>query len=203
MTDTGEAQIVHEAVGPGASILELGCGTGRITRALTALGHPVVAVDQSPDMLAHVTGAETVCSLIQDLSLGRRFDAVLLASTLINVPDDDARTALLTTCRAHVSDTGRVIVEWYPPAWFESAGDRERTRNGIILRVHDVTRPAPDLLSATVDYGVGDGRWWTQTFTAKQLSEPTLAASLATAGLRLDRYLTPDRYWFSAVPVPG
>jgi SAM-dependent methyltransferase len=199
--EEGEAQIVHEAAGPGASILELGFGTGRVTLPLTALGHDVVAVDESPDMLAHVTSAETVCSPIEDLSLGRRFDAVLLASTLINVPDDDVRAALLATCRAHVSDTGCVIVEWHPPAWFESAGDGERTLNGIILRLRDVTRPAPGLLSATVEYVAGDRRW-TQTFTARQLTESALRASLATAGLRLDRYLTPDQRWFLAVPVP-
>jgi SAM-dependent methyltransferase len=202
MPEQGEAQIVHEAAGPGASVLELGCGTGRVTGPLAALGHAVVAVDESPDMLAHVTGAQTVCSSIEDLSLGRRFEAVLLASHLINVPDDDIRTALLAACRAHVSDTGCVLVEWHPPAWFESASDSERTVDGIIMRLRDVTRPAPDLLSATVEYVAGDRRW-TQTFTARQLTEPELAASLAAAGLRLDRYLTPDQRWFRAVPMPA
>ncbi len=199
MTDNGEAEIVHEAAGPGASILELGCGTGRMTRPLTALGHAVVAVDESPDMLAHVTDAETVCSSIQDLSIGRRFDAVLLASHLINVPDDDVRAALLATCRAHVSDTGCVIVEQHQPAWFESASETEHERNGIIMRLHGVTRPAPDLLSAMVEYVAGDRRW-TQTFTARQLTAPVLAESLASAGLRLDRYLTKDEAWFCALP---
>ncbi len=80
LPDFGEPAIVHEAAGPGASILELGCGAGRVTHPLIALGHPVVAVDESPEMLAHVRGAETVCARIQDLSLGRRFGAVLLAS---------------------------------------------------------------------------------------------------------------------------
>jgi SAM-dependent methyltransferase len=191
---------VHDAAGAGASILELGCGAGRVTRPLTALGHTVVAVDESPDMLARVTGAETVCSPIERLSLGRRFDAVLLSSNLINVPDDDIRTAMLATCRAHVAATGCVIVQQHPPAWFEVAGDRERTRDGIVLRLRDVTRSAPDLLSGTAEYLAGDRRW-TQTFTARQLSEPVLTASLAAAGLRLDRYLTLDQGWFRAVPA--
>jgi SAM-dependent methyltransferase len=190
---------VHEAAGPGASILELGCGAGRVTRPLTALGHAVVAVDESPDMLARVTGAETVCSSIEELSLGRRFDAVLLSSNLINVPDDDVRAAMLATCRAHVSDAGCVIVQQHPPAWFEITCDRERTRDGIILRMRGMTRPAPDLISGTAEYVAGDSRW-TQTFTARRLSEPVLTESLAAAGLRLDRYLTPDQGWFRAVP---
>src|SRR5208282_5196498 len=65
MTALGEPEIVHEAAGPGASVLELGCGTGRITHPLVALGHPVVAVDESPEMLAQVRDAETVCARIE------------------------------------------------------------------------------------------------------------------------------------------
>jgi SAM-dependent methyltransferase len=199
--DEGESQIVHDAAGPGASILELGCGAGRVTRPLTALGHAVVAVDESADMLARVTGAETVCSSIEDLSLGRRFDAVLLSSNLINTPDDDVRAALLATCRAHVSEGGCVIVQQHPPEWFEIADDRERAAHGMILRLRDIARPAPGLLSGTAEYVSGDRRW-TQTFTARQLTEPMLTAALAAAGLRLDRYLTPNQGWFRAVPVP-
>ena len=86
-----EPAIVHAAVPPGASILELGAGAGRVTHPLLRLGHPVVAVDESPEMLARIHGAETVSAKIQSLDLGRRFDLVLLASHLVNVPDDDLR----------------------------------------------------------------------------------------------------------------
>jgi SAM-dependent methyltransferase len=48
----GEAGIVHAAVPEGASILELGCGTGRILKPLAGLGHRVHGVDDSPGMLA-------------------------------------------------------------------------------------------------------------------------------------------------------
>src|SRR3984957_12072689 len=89
-----EAGIVHEAAGAGASILELGSGAGRVTHPLVALGHPVVAVDESPEMLAHVRGAETGCARIEDLDLGRRVGAVLLASHLINA-DDETRSVFL------------------------------------------------------------------------------------------------------------
>src|SRR6266542_1519539 len=43
-----EPRIVHDAIPHGASILELGAGAGRVTHALLALGHPVVAVGASP-----------------------------------------------------------------------------------------------------------------------------------------------------------
>jgi hypothetical protein len=78
------------------------------------------------------------------------------------------------------------------------------TRDSVIMRMRDVSRPAPDLVSATVEYVAGDRRW-TQTFTTMRLDETELAAALAAAGLRLVRYLTEDRSWFLAVPVtvPG
>jgi hypothetical protein len=67
-----------------------------------------------------------------------------------------------------------------------------------------VTRPAPNLVSATAEYVVGD-RCWTQTFTTRGLDKAELAAALAATGLRLDRYLSEDHSWFRAVPVtvPG
>jgi len=195
----GEPDIVHEASGTGTSILELGCGTGRITHPLVALGHAVVAVDESPEMLAHVRGAETVRARIQDLYLGRRFGVVLLASHLINA-DDETRSNFLDACRRHVADDGCVIVQQHSPEWFAAAKDSEVTRDGVIYRLRDVSRPTPDLVSATVEYVVGD-RCWTQTFTTERLDDAGLAAALGAAGLRLDRYLTEDRSWFRAVAV--
>jgi SAM-dependent methyltransferase len=196
----GEPAIVHEAIGAGASILELGCGTGRVTRPLVDLGHPVVAVDESAEMLAHVRDAETVCARIEDLSLNRRFGAVLLPSHLINVADEGTRRVFLATCRRHVADDGCVIVQQHAPEWFSAARDTEMTRDGVVYRMHDVSRPAPNLVSASVEYVVGDKRW-TQTFTAMRLEDAELATALDAAGLRLDRYLTEDRSWFRAVPV--
>jgi SAM-dependent methyltransferase len=67
----GEAELIHGAVGRHASILELGCGAGRVTHELVRLGHWVTAVDESAEMLAHVRGAEVVETVIEELDLGR------------------------------------------------------------------------------------------------------------------------------------
>jgi len=96
----------------------------RLAQPLLDLGHSVLAVDQSPEMLAHVTGVETVRADIEGLDLRRRFDAVNLASHLVNVPDDRRlRTARLDACRRHVTDGGSVFIERYPPdrrTWLEA-----------------------------------------------------------------------------------
>jgi SAM-dependent methyltransferase len=195
----GEPEIVHDAIPPGASILELGAGSGRMTHPLVALGHPVVAVDESGEMLARIRGAETVQARIQELDLGRRFDAVVLASFLVNEPDGDLRGRFLRACRDHVADDGCVLVQRHPPAWFDEAAEGERTRGGITFRLRDLSRPGPGLLSATVEYQVGE-RVWTQWFTARRLDDAALAAALAEAGLAVDAYLTGDGSWVRAVP---
>src|ERR1700678_4845064 len=142
MTAMGEPAIVHDALRPGASILELGSGTGRITHPLVALGHPVVAVDESPEMLAYVRDAETVCSRIEYLALGRRFDSALLALHLINA-DPATRTAFLAACRRHVADDGCGIVQRHTTEWFNSVADSENMHDGIIIRMGDVSQPVP------------------------------------------------------------
>jgi SAM-dependent methyltransferase len=196
--------IVHAAVPPGASILELGAGAGRTTHPLLRLGHPVVAVDESPEMLARIRGAETVRAKIQSLDLGRRFDVVLLASHLVNVPDHDLRLRFLRTCRRHLLPDGCVLLQRHEPAWFEEAQEGERTAGAVTVGLRDLRRPAPGLLSATVEYRAGE-RSWRQWFTARRLDDAELAAALAEAGLAVDAYLTDDRTWVRAVPAaePG
>jgi SAM-dependent methyltransferase len=195
----GEPDIVHAAVGAGATILELGAGAGRMTHPLLALGHPVVAVDESAEMLAHIRGARTVQSRIETLALGERFDAVLLASHLVNTPDDAARQALLRTCRTHVRDSGRVIVQRHDPTWFDTAAPSKRTQSGITFELAEVSRPGPDLIEATMRYEAA-GRTWAQHFTARRIDDEALGAALSTAGLVLDAWLIPDRTWVSAMP---
>ncbi len=190
-----------------ASILELGCGAGRVTHPLLALGHVVVGVDESPDMLAHVRGARTVLASIEDLDLGERFDVVVLASHLVNVPEDDLLAAFLATCARHVRETGIVVIQRHPVAWFDTVVPSRRTVPAsdaveeITYVLDDVSRPAPDHLAATAEYIVGDRRW-TQTFVARRLDDERLRTTLATAGLQLDDgYLTDDGGWVVARPA--
>ncbi|GII56240.1 methyltransferase [Planotetraspora thailandica] len=199
LTADGEPELVHSAVPQGARILELGSGTGRITHPLLALGHEVVAVDESPEMLAHIKGAETVCSPIQSLSLDRTFDVVLLMSFVIETADEALRRAFLRTCRRHVADDGCVILQRKPPEWYDTIQPSERVAEGIRRRMKDIHRPGPDLLSATMEYTVGD-RIWTHTFVSRRLDDDFLASSLEEAGLTMAGFIDGDRGWVRAVP---
>jgi SAM-dependent methyltransferase len=204
LTPAQEPRIVHDAIPHGASILELGAGAGRVTHALLALGHPVVAVDESPEMLERIHGAETVLARIEELDLGRRFDAVLFASYLLNVPDLAWRRTLLAACARHVSDHGCVLIQRHEPEWFDTAAPFERhhgelPEGELVYRMRDVTRPGPGLLSATMEYQIGE-RTWTQSFTSQRVDDAQLAEDLAAVGLAVDAYLTDDRTWVRARP---
>jgi SAM-dependent methyltransferase len=200
LTVKDEPDVVRAAIGESGSILELGCGAGRVTHALVSRGYQVVAVDESAQMLAQVHGAERVCAKIEALELGRRFDCVMLPSYLVNTPDDAMRQALLATCRRHVSDGGSVLIQWQPAeahdAWEPGRG---RVRDGIQVTMAALERPEPSLVAATMRYE-GGGRVWTQSFTSRRLTDEELGGELARAGLVLDRFLTDDRAWLSARP---
>jgi SAM-dependent methyltransferase len=195
-----EPGVIDAAVPPGSSILELGSGAGRITHPLVAMGHRVVAVDESADMLAHVRGARTVQATIESLTLPERFDAVVLGSNLINVPDDERLAAFLTTCARHVSAAGCVLIERHPVGWFDEVAPTDRQAGEIRYLLYDIERDGPDLVSATVEYRV-DTRRWTHEFVTRRLDDTRLARVLDDAGLRLDTVLTDDGSWLRAKPV--
>ena len=192
--------LLHAAMPPGATVLDLGCGVGRLARPLAALGHPVTGVDESPAMLAHATGIETVHARVEDLHLGRRFGAVVLASHFVNVAEDAIRHRLLATCRRHVDDAGVVLVERHRPGWIASAAPGVGRIGDVEVELHDVARDGP-VLRAAVTYRV-DGRAWTQRFTAVDLDDGALGAAARAAGLRPLRTLDLERTWLALAPLP-
>jgi SAM-dependent methyltransferase len=192
LPELGEGEVVASVLPAGAAVLELGCGAGRITRQLVGLGYRVTAVDESPEMLAHVQDAETVQAQIEGLDLGRRFDAVLLASNLVTA-EPEQRRALLETCRRHAD---LALVEALPLGW--SPEDGERTLGDVLsrLRVHRVEE---GVVHGEMQYEAG-GETWQHPFTMRVFAdEAELDAALAEAGLRLERRLDPR--WFVAVRV--
>jgi SAM-dependent methyltransferase len=193
----GEPEIVHAAIPAGASILELGCGTGRILRPLAGLGHPVTGADEAPEMLAHISDLPTACSPIQSLRLDSRFDVVLLASHMINA-DPQTRQAFLATVRHHLADGGVAVFQQSAPRWFETAKRGQGGDSDGIRRVIRSARFEPPRMFAEIEYQVGD-RVWTHAWTSYRISDEELVSDLAAAGLAFGEWLTDDHGWFTAV----
>ena len=182
---------VRSLLAPGARILDLGCGTGRIANPLAADGHAVVAVDNSEEMLARVVGAETVMGDVRTLDLGRQFDAVLALSHLINHPERSCRLDLLRVCRKHLSFDGVIVVERYSPDWVPS--DSEGAIGDVTIQLHDVEHRDARAFAATVTYTL-DGRSWSQSFEATIVDDHELASLALASGLTVS-HVTDDPSW--------
>ena len=198
----GEPEIVHAAIPTGAEILELGCGAGRMTHRLVELGHPVVGVDQSPEMLANVRRAETVLADIEALDLGRTFPVVLLASQLLNTPDRQRRSAFLRTCRRHVQPDGIVLIQRASPG-LATAPDANAD---VVIEAHGFRRWLQDprlegrILHGEMHHQFGQ-REWVESFTTQILDDDEIESELVAVQLRLDQWLDPKRLWFAAMPL--
>jgi SAM-dependent methyltransferase len=195
----GEADIVHAAIPAGAEILELGCGAGRMTRELLRLGHPVIAVDESREMLARVSGARTVWSRIEQLVLRRRMPVVLLASRVVNQAERSARSALLAACRRHVADDGAVLIETYPRGWHPEAGSNS-ARGGLSMTLVEASWDG-GVMTGVVEYELNGRRWRHGPFRARPLHEDELRTEMTEAGLHLERWLDEARTWLLARPT--
>ena len=102
------------AATPGAPVLEVGCGTGRVALALARAGHPVTAVDVDPALLAELARravglpVEVVQADARELDLPSRGYALCVAalqtSQLFGGPGPRAR--FLTAAREHLRPDG-------------------------------------------------------------------------------------------------
>jgi SAM-dependent methyltransferase len=111
--DEADTAMLSECVG---STLDLGCGPGRLTAALTERGVPVLGVDNSPVAveLARQRGALALHrNLFEPLPGEGRWRTSLLADGNIGIGGDPA--ALLHRVRALLAWRGRAVVELDPP----------------------------------------------------------------------------------------
>lgn len=190
-------EVVDAAIARASTILDLGSGAGRLAHPLVQRGHTLTCVDQSPEMLAHVEGAETVLADIEGLDLGRTFDVVLLASNLVNTPYVDQRAAFLDACVHHVGAGGCVLVQRLDPELVPDAIDVESTADGVTYSLKDVEHVG-NLFVATVGFTIGD-RHWDHRFRGEVLDDDALEAALAASGLKVAAYLDGQRTWVKAV----
>jgi len=107
----GEANFVMTYAS--ASVLDAGCGTGRIARELARRGVDIVGVDLDPEMLA--VGMRKAPELVwrvgdlETLQLGRTFDVVLMAGNVMIFLTPGTEGAVLKNVAEHLAPGGRLI----------------------------------------------------------------------------------------------
>ena len=114
----------------GGPVLELACGTGRVTIPIARKGIEIVGLDNSGDMLARakekaakerlsIEWAEADC---RDFDLGRKFKAIIFPwNSLAHLLDDESALACFACARKHLADDGIFMLEiWNPRPEFLS-----------------------------------------------------------------------------------
>ena len=96
-----------------ASVLDAGCGTGRVAIELARHGITTFGVDVDASMIAEARrrapGLEWLEADLTDLALGRRFDVVVLAGNVPLFTPPGTQHALVTACAAHVTHAGALV----------------------------------------------------------------------------------------------
>lgn len=174
-----------------ASTIAGSAGAGRICLALAELGVPLDALQQA--VIDPTVGALE----LDHFDLGGRLDTVVLASHLLNLPDECARLAFARAAVRHATTDARLLLEHHPVDWAETAEEAQPTP-GSAVGMTEVRRHPP-FVSAVSTYDVG-GRYERVPFTARVLSEKELDEVLAAAGLVRQSRLTPT--WVDA-RLPG
>jgi SAM-dependent methyltransferase len=96
-----------------ASVLDAGCGTGRVAIELARRGIVVAGVDADPDMLERARRkAPDIDWTVADLAtfdLGRTFDIVVLAGNVLPFVEPSDRAAAVRGCARHLAPGGRLV----------------------------------------------------------------------------------------------
>jgi SAM-dependent methyltransferase len=109
----GEATFV--AAYQPASVLDAGCGTGRVAIELARRGVEVVGIDADPSMLETARSRAPAVRWVgadvtdPDLDLGGRFDLVVMAGNVPLFTRPGTTAALVAGCARHLRDAGLLV----------------------------------------------------------------------------------------------
>ncbi len=116
---------VEETKRSGGAVLELACGTGRLTIPIATSGVEIVGLDQSASMLAHArTKAEAADVNIlwveadcRKFVLGRKFALIFMAfNSMQHLHDHASLAALFDGVGRHLAPGGRFIFDVFNPS---------------------------------------------------------------------------------------
>ncbi len=102
------------------SVLELGCGSGRLCRQLAATGAAVTGIDLSLSML-RLAGLQTgpnisyLCMDMTALAFSRQFDTVIIPYHTLNLLTEERIKKCLAQVRTVLKEDGRLLLQLFIP----------------------------------------------------------------------------------------
>ena len=155
----GEASFVR-AYGP-ASVLDAGCGTGRVAVELARHGIAVVGVDVDRSMLATARRTAPEVEWVEaDLTAldlgGRAFDVVVMAGNVPLFTPPGTQPALVAGVARHVRPCGGVLVAGFSlgRGYEVEDYDRDAAAAGLRLAERFATWDREPFVAARSDYAV-------------------------------------------------
>jgi SAM-dependent methyltransferase len=126
------------------SVLDAGCGTGRVGRELARRGFDVVGVDLDEEMLAtarrRAPGVDWRLDDLATVDLGRAFDAAVAAGNVMIFLSPGSEAAVIANVARHLAPGGLLI------AGFQLLA--ERVGAGVLARAGRMTLARYDALCA-------------------------------------------------------
>lgn len=186
---------------PGARVLDVGCGTGRLALGLSSAGHHVTGIDPSAAALAAArakAGAERVTWIhgTAEAAPAAAFDVAIMTGHVSQflLRDDEWEGALQALRRALLPG-GTFAFNAYDPAariwerWNRRDSRREVTlRDGTMVEIWtEVTNRSGDQVSFSHHYCFPDGELRRSDSSLRFWSEERLRESIALAGFRVER----------------
>lgn len=190
------AALAARGVGPGVSLVDAGCGTGRYAAELARLGYRVTGVDRSAELVAVADRAAPSCRFevadLADWAPAEPFDAALCRGVLNDPIADADRAAAVAGLGRALRDGGVLVADvrdWEPTAkryaaepLIERAADTPRGR--IAFTSHTTLDPSTHAMRIRERIAVGDGppaefdfemRCWTRDELTRTLREAGFA----------------------------
>ena len=179
----------------GALVLDLGCGTGTLTRILAGRGYDMIGVDGSEEMLAAARekGSDGILWLEQDLTefelYGTVAAIVSTTDTLNHITDADDLRRVFALAHNYLDPDGVFIFDMNAPAKFRStyaASDYVLEDEGVFLAWQSEYDEAARLADfvVTLFEESANGRWTRRDaeFSERCYGREEIEAMLAEAG---------------------
>ncbi len=210
----GDASFYLDACREAGSVLELGCGFGRLLAPLAKDGKHVTGVDHDEAMLA--LAAENIAALppeeagriellegdMATFNAGRKYDRVLIPfNGLYCLGSDEDVVSCFKTAKTHLAENGRLLFDVYrvnpedEPDHPEEADDRVEYLTTILdgdreidVRERDVWDPRASTVEVTYLFtlrGEDPPRQVRQTIRHRYMAREATLRLLEQAGLRV------------------
>lgn len=187
---------------PGSTILDLCCGTGRVTAGLSARGFPLTGLDLSREMLAYARRNAPAAAFVEadarDFSLPQRFDAVVSTFDSLNhILTLRELTAVFRNVRRALAPGGLFFFDvnlemGFREHWQEHFSVVEERRVCVVSGTYDrAARLGRYDFTLFRQEENGNGHAWRRedfSISERCYTKEALGAALARAGLARVRY---------------